>query len=335
MKTKIVYIVTSTPEDIYLEQTLLSVFSLKRVMPSAFVELVVDENTNSSLVGKRSEIFKYVNKINVVTVPSIYSKAQVSRFIKTNVRKYIDGDFLFIDSDTIITARLDEIDDFGSDIGMVRDIHVPLKRNIDKSQVLKRLIRVGWNGDEEIDYFNSGVIFARESPKAHDFFQAWHDKWKETNRKGFHYDQPSLAVVNAEQSSKIKELDGIWNCQIMNGGLPYLHRAKIIHYFASSSERRKKVDKAYLFLNNQIFEKMKELGFVYPELISLIDNAKGAFVISNKVVTGNELQLTRNSLSALYYRHPSIYKSLNLFARGILKVSGACNRLNKQLLKRN
>ena len=56
MKTKIVYAVSSDEQDNYLEQTVLSVFSLKRHNPDAVVEFVVDERTDKTIVGKRELI---------------------------------------------------------------------------------------------------------------------------------------------------------------------------------------------------------------------------------------------------------------------------------------
>ena len=119
MKTKIVYAVSSDEQDIYLEQTVLSVFSLKRHNPDAVVEFVVDERTDKTIVGKRELILQYVNKKIVVEVPESYDKKQTSRFLKTNLRQYIDGDFLFIDSDTVIADSLADIDSFDGDIGAV------------------------------------------------------------------------------------------------------------------------------------------------------------------------------------------------------------------------
>ena len=44
MKTKIVYAVVSDESDVYLEQVVLSAYSLRQHNPTAFVELVVDTN---------------------------------------------------------------------------------------------------------------------------------------------------------------------------------------------------------------------------------------------------------------------------------------------------
>lgn len=120
MKTKVVYVITSTEEDFYLEETLISVYSLKKKSPSIIIELVVDTKTDMTLTGKRATLLDYVDKKIVVNVPEKYNKVQTSRYLKTSVREYVDGDFLFVDSDTIITDSLEGIDHFNCDIGMVR-----------------------------------------------------------------------------------------------------------------------------------------------------------------------------------------------------------------------
>jgi hypothetical protein len=51
MKTKIVY-----EQDIYLEQTLLSVYSARLHMPDAEIILLVDDLTNKTINGKRNKI---------------------------------------------------------------------------------------------------------------------------------------------------------------------------------------------------------------------------------------------------------------------------------------
>lgn len=132
MKTKIVYVVTSDETDVYLEQTLLSVFSLRKHNPNAFVELVVDQDTNATIAGKRGEILKYIDNKVVVNVPKEYNKKEASRYLKTNVREYVSGDYLFIDSDSIITDKLDEIDLFDGDIGAVINNHVPISQYYNK-----------------------------------------------------------------------------------------------------------------------------------------------------------------------------------------------------------
>lgn len=81
MKTKIVYVVTSDETDVYLEQALLSVFSLRKHNPNAYVEFVVDQDTDATIAGKREEIMKYIDNKVVVNVPEEYNKVCRSRWL--------------------------------------------------------------------------------------------------------------------------------------------------------------------------------------------------------------------------------------------------------------
>ena len=97
MQTKIVYTLVSDESDTYLEQALLSVYSLRLHNPQAIVELIVDQFTSKTIVDKRSEIRKFITDLITVDVPEDYTKVQKSRYLKTNLRQFVKGDYLFID----------------------------------------------------------------------------------------------------------------------------------------------------------------------------------------------------------------------------------------------
>ena len=96
MNTTIVYVLISTPKDIYLEQAYISMFSVKYYMPDAYIVLLTDKSTQATFTGTRKEEIKYVDKIISVDVPMHYNAVRRSRMLKTSVRKYVKGDFLFI-----------------------------------------------------------------------------------------------------------------------------------------------------------------------------------------------------------------------------------------------
>ena len=318
MNTKVVYVLTSTEEDIYLFQTMLSAFSLRRKTPSVEIELIVDKKTDSTIVGNRKQILNYIDNKIVVDVPEKYDKKQSSRYLKTSLREIVKGDFLFLDSDTIIAEDISEIDTLNVNIGMVLDVHTPINFNEIRARKLLSVIDL-YEKDkgEVIPYYNSGIIFSRDNKVAHDFYNKWHELWDDVLFKcEFHYDQPSLAVANALLSYPISELEGIWNCQIMNSGLAFLFHAKIIHYFATANQIKttKDADKAYLFYDKTIFDNIKRNG-ITAEIADLVDNAKGAFKTPCRIVVGNELQLLSNSLHYTAIRHPRTYSCLNKLAK--------------------
>ena len=137
MKTKIVYVVISDEDDYYLEQALVSVYSVRLYNPNSQILLLIDSETNATIVGKREAILQYVSQKIVIDVPKQYSKMQKSRFLKTTLRQYIEGDFLFIDSDTIITGDLSDIDDISFDIAHHQSSFVAnIRRNLILAKIL-------------------------------------------------------------------------------------------------------------------------------------------------------------------------------------------------------
>lgn len=268
MRTKIVYVLTSTEQDLFLEQTLLSVYSLRLYNPDADVLLVVDDHTDKTLVGQRREILKYVSHKIVVDIPSSYNQKQRSRFLKTSLRDIVQGDFLFIDSDTIIAASLADIDNTNVIIGAVPDLH---EGKIPANRLYKHYIKkMNWKISVGT-YFNSGVLFCKDSLDAYTFYHNWHENWLESVKKGFFIDQPALAKTDMMLNGIIKDLNGEWNCQSETlECISFMYKAKIIHYFGGAIAKS-----YYNFLNNDIFKKLKDnKGILSSDVKYLVQNAK-------------------------------------------------------------
>ena len=98
----IAYILISTPNDTFYEQTAISVMTLRKVMPDANVYILVDKDTKSTFKDKRTILEKYSVNIITVDVPTKFNNRDRSRFIKTSMNKYLPDNFIFIDSDTVI-----------------------------------------------------------------------------------------------------------------------------------------------------------------------------------------------------------------------------------------
>lgn len=311
MKTKIVYVLSSDEKDIYLEQTLLSVFSLRQYNKNAYVEIVVDVRTDKTIEGKRAEILNYFNKKTIVDVPLAYNKAETSRYLKTTLREYVTGDYLYIDSDTIITDSLSEIDGQKVNIGAVLDGHVlMLERKADLKSLLRRAKLFGWHYDDNTRYFNSGVFYVKDNEQTHLFYKAWHNEWIESLKKhNSLYDQFPLAKVNEDYGYFLNEINGIWNCQIILYGAHYLHKAKIIHYFASHGDYMPK--RVYAFQDKNLFLKIKEKGQITEDIAVMVDNAKSLFIPPVRIVGGGELDILSGDLAALCLRMPVFLKIFN------------------------
>lgn len=220
MKTKIVYVLISDSKDNYLEQTLLSIYSLKQIHPDAKITIITDLRTKDYLYNKKDILSKLVSEIITVNVPQSLTNLQKSRFIKTSIRSYIKGSFLFIDGDTLIVDKLNEIDNIDVDFAAVPDKHIPFLEHSWRFLIINSLKKIGLTNYNELNYYiNSGVMFVKDNEITHKMFQEWHNNWIKSSKIGINSDQPSLTKALIENDIQVHILDGIWNCQITENGL--------------------------------------------------------------------------------------------------------------------
>ena len=322
MKTKIVYVVVSDDSDFYLEQTLLSVYSARLYMPEAEIVLIVDDLTDKTIQGKRAKILEYISLKVVVEIEKKYTNQQRSRILKTTMREHVNGDFLFIDSDTIITSSLEEADEFNFDIAAVKDLHAPNIALNPKFDHLKKLITTsGMTIEDNSEYFNSGVIFAKDNELTRSFFKTWNNLWHESVLRGINKDQPSFAKAHVSCGNLIKELPGYWNCQVRYG-VRFLHKSKVIHYFASGFLYYKKND-IHEFMNKDIFMELKQNGEISDKMFQMITNPLDYFN-SEYVEIVCDKNLIQSDFAKLFrvivHNNGILFRFSNFISRIILKI---------------
>lgn len=303
MQTKIVYILVSDDSDTYLEQSLLSVYSLRLHNPRAIVELAVDQFTAMTLVDKREEIKRYITNLIEIVVPEELNKVQRSRYLKTNLRKFIKGDYLFIDCDTVICGKLDDIDAFKGEIGMVADLNGNLL--LEDADTLQKYKDAGFGDATGLPYFNSGVIFARDTEIVHQFYADWYDNWCKSVSNGVKYDQPALCVTNTNHGLVIKELSGTWNCQFKMKGYSYLKNAKIMHYYSNNGEN----DSFFTLPMDMLYQQVMDDG-ITPLIDKLIRHAKTDFYAVMTVNKEQSMSFFNSHLLYLYTNRPALYQVL-------------------------
>ena len=282
---KFLYILVSKESDIYYEQTLVSILSLRHYNPDAFVTLLVDDKTDANLMGFRAEIKTLVNEYKVVSFDDKISGLARSRLLKTNMRNLLEGDFLYIDGDTAIADKLDLKVDDNCDVGAIADLHarendkyhVKHKKNNKNKNILGFTLNLG-----DL-FFNGGIIFARDNDNAKRFFDKWHELYKYCNTKGIFTDQISFNETNRLLGFPMKELPGEWNCQVREAYnhlyrvkiiYPMLCAAKIIHFFGSGIDGKKE---PHPLMKKSFFEQIKAEQKVSDDALQVIYNAKTAF----------------------------------------------------------
>ena len=318
MKTKVVYVLTSTEKDIYLEQTLVSIYSLRKYNPQVHVTLLTDTLTEKTLrYGNRIQILEFVDELIVINFPESLSGKIRSRYLKTNIRNYMDGDYLYLDSDTIVYADLSSIDDCVYNIAAVLDCHGALSENPYLGMIREHAKAVNNNLIKQDNYFNSGVMYVKDNNITRDFYKKWNATYNLSKDKVSCMDQPSFNKVNSDFNI-VKEIDGIWNCQLKHG-FRFFRNVKIFHILTTN--KHKDGDYLHLFQLDDFYMKLKNKDMNLSYLDKYVENLDVGWNVSvSEVIVGSDLKnmskkemvLTSEILESNSYIIKSIFKILIL-----------------------
>jgi hypothetical protein len=254
MKTKLVYVLTCAPEATYIEQALISIWSTRYHNPDTSIILLVDDKTDDLLIGTRGGLLNYISEKIVVRFEDItLTPMYRSRYIKTKARQIIEGDFLFIDSDTICQRPLHDINNFKCEVGAVLESHLPVCEFCTSlhESASKVCATIGVDVDAEKFYYSSGVLYVKDTQQTHKLYELWHQYWLEGNAMGLRIDQPSLAKANREIGHIIKQIPDTYNC-ILFTHPPFVREAHILHIAAYKNP-------SFLF-TNKVLNYVKENG---------------------------------------------------------------------------
>ncbi|WP_305116001.1 putative nucleotide-diphospho-sugar transferase [Duncaniella muris] len=324
-----VYILISNGDDLFYEQLLVSLYSLRMHNPKLNVVVLVDEKTERTLHGKRSKVRELANEIKIVEVPEEYNSKERSRYIKTTFRNYLSGNLLFIDTDTVITDNLRDVENTNADMACVLDFHCLLSQREDKLHFGERMKRVfDIDVSEILHYFNSGVIFIRDTPAVYQFFEDWHNYWLfSAFQKNENYDQPAFLMADLKNAHFIKELGGEYNCQLLTS-IEYLHTAKILHFFNINWPGKERFSP---FFRNDLYEELKQTGEISENTHNLIINCKSAFYSPMLFADPRESEFTSTLVGTTLYlsflRSGWLYKLVDSLFKFIKNVKHALKRI--------
>lgn len=315
MAIKFVYALISSENDYYVEQAAISMHTLRAYNPGCHITLVANDDTLDTLTGNRSLIKNYVDEYVSVNPPAEFTPTQKNRFLKTTLRQNVEGDFLYVDNDTVITGSLKELDDLDCEMGAVLDHHTPLENNNQLKDYLRKTKKEFWNYNL---YFNGGVLFVRDTENTHKLFEDWHSIWDEDRiAYGISIDQPAFAQANARNKYMISEINGIYNCQLfMPKASEYVYSAKLIHYYANS-----RLASRYPFTDERLLKMVREQGLVRDgkdiALNLLLNYLRQCFI-----VRGEELDLYNSPMAMFGRKLAQDYKWTNKPIRFIYRLFG-------------
>lgn len=295
MKTKIVYCLVSDSNDYYYEQLLISLHSLRKHNPRAEVEVVCDSDTYGSFTGNRRGIFNYDIRTNVVETPAEWGKWERSRYIKTNLRRLVKGDYLFVDTDTIVCSNIEFVDDIPHAVAAVKDSHLerPLPRYAQRRHDTEKWI---WRNAKKagvdvagIYHYNSGVMYVKDTEAAYELYAKWAENYSWLLARGAKVDQLALLLANKSLNNVIEPLDPALNCQVcFKEGRERLAGAHIVHYFPGQGKN--------ILSSPWILDPIKESGRINISIQRIIDDPGSFFAQESMIAWGDEVALIRTPL---------------------------------------
>lgn len=332
MIPQIVYVLVANEKNLYLEEMWVSIFSLRRHHPEATVKVLMDVETKEYL-SRFPQLTSMIDETVVVQTPAGYNAKQRSRQIKTTIRNVLKGDYIFIDTDTVICKPLDgivedirELKDFRG-IAAVREGHATMKDTLfPPTGTVKRIFDIDISQSPLMT--NSGVMFVEDIPFTHEFYKRWNENWKRSCfEKGNSQDQPSLYATDCQYGYVIRELSGIYNAQVAMS-LKYYADAVILHWWHMDFIE----DQSYSpYFSLEIYQNLKKEGEITPQIEELIINAKQSFVSPTMPVGKEHILFLFSPAGKIFNR---IYKEGGAASWLMLKMAKWLERIHHYTKKR-
>jgi hypothetical protein len=269
------------PDIVYLHTSLdpsrvnalwVSAYSVKRIAPQLRIRCLVASDELPQLVALMPLIIDGYIEWVPLDIPA-GSAAYRSRWMKTQLVRWLEGPSLFLDSDTLLVKPFEwgEMSSFSFATAVNRVADQGFKEVPTRINGVKKFAAAGWDWDSKLDgfYRNSGVMYIVPSSRVERIFKAWHQKWLEfVARSGHYVDQPALNVVLLEQGWS-ERLPDHWNAPVR--AIPEYCRGALIHHYYASLDRD---EDASFTLFGELVHMMSEGRFEPAVADKLIDRGK-------------------------------------------------------------
>jgi hypothetical protein len=278
-----VYVVTGGDTS-YLRMALVSAASLDLHNPGMPLVFLTDgDPVAATLITKH--LGPSVRILCPEGLPHGSNPVLSSRHIKTQLAKWVDAPFVFLDSDTLCVARLPDTPPPGrarsADAPRVR-IGAVLDRNRgepfhnDSAGWTRPLFeKMGWDYPTRI-HVNSGVLFINTQEDALRLCEHWHRAWADqVARTGQFRDQPALNHVIDALGLPVAVLSARYNAMV--AAAPHFAReASILHFFTRDGMPAKET------LLHRFMLELEQTGHIdRTAMRSQLDAARREYVVEN------------------------------------------------------
>ena len=193
---------------------LVSMLSVQITNPGRRIVVLCDSESARAIRDKGHPLLKVCNELISVETPGGEPVFR-NRWIKTQLCRFIKGDVLFLDGDTLVRRCLDDLPSLVSELGGVANHNG--KDIAEQVWDADRIIfeDMAWPSNH-VCYINGGVWFYRDCEQVHRFFDQWHSYWIDgIEANGRMRDQPSLNSAIVKSGLCLSVLSNSYNAQLL------------------------------------------------------------------------------------------------------------------------
>jgi hypothetical protein len=238
----VTYVLVADGWNRHAQMMWLSVQSLRLHEPQSRVTLLTDQHSRPRLDAAARQLLDSVDR--VVTVETPVADPQLRAFhLKTQMRCFVEGDFLYLDGDTLVVNRIADALEIDAEVAAAVDF------NFDHQFFPRRLrepyARLGWTYPLPY-YFNSGVVLMRDTPAVREFSREWTRRWFLLVDEGLPGDQEAFVTALFAMPIKWARLPKGYNAITVKHNYRF-REARILHFFGSEEEQRGTILEHLLF----------------------------------------------------------------------------------------
>lgn len=225
----IVYVLVTDGRGRYPAMALVSASAARRIYPDARLVLVTDEDTPVRLRESHPRLLALFDHVAATPTPMAGAHER-GFYLKTRTRDLVEGDFVYLDVDTLPVRPFHDVFARPFDLAMVQDRnhHCPIDPVYPHWEE-PRMKRLGWQVPLA-RYFNTGVIFSRDTPAARRVWGEWQRLWHESFATGDDWDQLAVNVAIHHTPADVLELPPAYNAMVTVHPV-HARGARVYHFF--------------------------------------------------------------------------------------------------------
>lgn len=231
MRVPVWYVLASDGSPLHRHMAIISATVLRRIDPGCSINLLCDKQSADAASRCGVELTGTFDRVEIGDEANP-SPMYRSRAMKLRLPLDIGGALLYVDSDTLAVAPLNDFPTLSSSVMFAFD-YQPGQRvhRGAPGGATARFAQIGWPLPVP-RYFNGGVSVWRDDAPARRFAERWFKNWSVSVEAGVPFDQPALAHTDRELGGVVGVLPAACNAQV-SAWAGFARGAMIWHFWHS------------------------------------------------------------------------------------------------------